>query len=109
MVNLTISLPEETVRRLRKAVDERYGGRKGALSGLIKDALEERINSLEAVESIASFKALDAGGRLVAEGGSLDVLASRLGKKGVDPRAVRIVSSSPLRRVARGGLRGKRA
>jgi hypothetical protein len=32
VVNITISLPEETVKRLRKAVKERYGGRKGAMA-----------------------------------------------------------------------------
>ena len=105
LVNVTVSLPEEVVRNLRRTVKERYGGRKGALSGLVKEALEEHISSLEAVRPATRFKAFE-GGRQVAEGGSLDQLASRLREHDVDPRAVRIVSTTPLRQVLRAGLRG---
>lgn len=108
MVNVTISLPEEVVRSLRKTVKERYGGRKGALSGLIKEALEERIRSIEEATPAPRFRAFE-GARQVAEGANLDELASRLREKDVDPRAVRIVSTTPLRQVARAGLRGKRS
>jgi Arc/MetJ-type ribon-helix-helix transcriptional regulator len=107
MVNVTVSLPEDVVRRLRKTVKERYGGRKGALSGLVREALEERIESLDASVSAPRFKALDRG-REIAEGASLDELASRLRERGVDPRAVRIVSTPAVRQVVRAGLRGKR-
>src|SRR3989442_1232338 len=106
VVNVTVSLPDEVVRRLRRTVKERYGGRKGALSGLVKEALEERINSLEGVRPETRFKALK-GERQVAEGGSIDELASKLRALEVDPRAVRIVSTTPLRQVLRAGLRGK--
>ncbi len=107
VVNVTVSLPEDVVRMLRKTVRERYGGRKGALSGLVREALEERIGSLETVRPALRFKAFE-GAREVAEAGSLDELASRLREGGVDPRAVRIVSTSPVRQVARAGLRGTR-
>jgi len=107
VVNLTISLPEEVVRILRKTVKERYSGRKGALSGLIKEALEGHFSSLAQPSPPARFKALE-GTRQVAEGRSLDELASRLKERSVDPRAVRIVSTTPLRQVVRAGLRGKR-
>lgn len=108
MVNVTVSLPEDVVRSLRRTVKERYGGRKGALSALVRDALEERISSLDTVRPAARFKALE-GGHEVAEGGSLEELASKLRDRGVDPRAVRIVSTSPIRQVIRAGLRGKRS
>jgi Arc/MetJ-type ribon-helix-helix transcriptional regulator len=108
VVNVTISLPEEVVRNLRRTVKERYGGRKGALSGLIREALEEHMSSLEGFRPAARFKALE-GDRQVAEAGSLDELASRLREDAVDPRAVRIVSTTPLRQVVRAGLRGKRS
>jgi len=108
VVNLTISLPEEVVRNLRRTVKERYGGRKGALSGLIREALEEHISSLEETNPPPRFKAFE-GEMLVAEGGSLDELASSLRERAVDPRAVRIVSTTPLRQVARAGLRGSRS
>jgi Arc/MetJ-type ribon-helix-helix transcriptional regulator len=106
MVNVTVSLPEEVVRNLRRTVKERYGGRKGALSGLVREALEERISSLDAAKLVTQFKAFK-GERQVAEGGSLDELASRLREREIDPRAVRIVSTTPLRQVLRAGLRGK--
>jgi hypothetical protein len=106
VVNVTLSLPEDVVRKLRMTVKERYGGRKGALSGLVKDALEEHIASLESTQPAAGFKALQQD-RVVAEGGSLDELSSMLQKRGVDPRGVRIVSATPLRQVVRAGLRGK--
>jgi len=108
MVNVTVSLPEDVVRILRRTVKERYGGRKGALSGLVREALEQRFSSLDAAMSPARFKALE-GGREIAEGGSLDELASKLRERGVDPRTVRVVSTSPVRQVIRAGLRGKRA
>ena len=101
-----MSLPEEVVKNLRRAVKERYGGRKGALSGLVREAVEEHISSLETARPAARFRALE-GERQVAEGGSLDELAAILRKNGVDPRAVRIVSTTPLRQVIRAGLRGK--
>lgn len=53
------------------------------------------------------FKAFE-GGREVADGASLDELSSKLREGGVDPRAVRIVSTMPVRQVVRAGLRGKR-
>lgn len=106
MVNVTVSLPEDVVKRLRTTVKERYGGRKGALSGLVKEALEERMRSLEAAAQAPRFRALE-GGREIAEGGSLEELASKLRELGVDPRSVRIVSTPPLKQVARAGLRGR--
>jgi hypothetical protein len=106
VVNVTLSLPEEVVRRLRKTAKERYGGRKGALSGLVKEALEEHLGSLEAERPVSRFKAFK-GEREVAEGGSLEELATRLGQLNVDPRAVRIISTTPLKPVIRVGLRGK--
>lgn len=93
------------MRNLRRTVKERYGGRKGALSGLVKEALD-RISSLDAARPEARFKAFK-GERQLAEGRSLDELASRLRQRKVDPRAVRIVSTTPLRQVLRAGLRGK--
>jgi hypothetical protein len=107
MVNLTISLPEATVKKLRKAVRVHYGGKKGALSGLIKEALEEHIASAETVRPAAHFRAYD-GDNQVAEAPNLDQLALLLRERRIDPRQVRIVSSTALRQVVRAGLPGKR-
>jgi hypothetical protein len=64
-------------------------------------------SSLGAVNPSARFRAFE-GGREVAESESLDGLASKLRERGVDPRTVRIVSTTPMRQVARAGLQGKR-
>lgn len=87
---------------------ERYGGRKGAISGLIKEALEERIGAQENARPPTRFIAYD-GGRPIAEAAGLSQLAAALRQRNVDPRAVRIVSSAPTRQVVRAGLPGKRA
>lgn len=107
MVNLTVSLPKETVDQLRKVVRERYGGKKGAISGLVRAALEEHLSET-ARGPPSVFGAYDDG-RKVAEAASLDELTSKLEKLGVDPRTMRILSSTPLRQVVRAGLRGSRA
>lgn len=70
--------------------------------------MEERIGSLEAATPTSRFKATKDG-REIAEGASLDELASKLKARGVNPREVRILSASPVRQVVRAGLRGKRA
>lgn len=107
MTNITISLPEETVRLLRRTARERSGGRRGAISGLVKEALEAHIAALGTHRAALAFRAYD-GPNLVAESESLDEIARTLEGRGVDPRGVRIVSSRPLRQVARAGLRGRR-
>ncbi|MBI2648973.1 MAG: hypothetical protein HYW93_04890 [Thaumarchaeota archaeon] len=105
MVNITISLPEQTVRRLRRAVRVTYGGRKGALSGFIKEAIDEHFESLQS-EPPRTFRATDKE-RMIAEGSSLEELASRLGELGVDPRSVRIISSTKISPVAKAGFRAR--
>ena len=107
MVNLTISLSEETVQRLRKTVKTRFGGRRGALSGLIEDSVRERLEEFEMTRSEEMFKAI-RGEHLVSEAASLEELATNLEKMSVDPRSVRIVSTKKLAPIVRAGLRGRR-
>jgi hypothetical protein len=107
MVNLTISLSRETVEKLRKIVRERYGGKKGALSGLIEESVRERLDVLEIAQSQQSFKAVK-GDQVLVEADSLENLAARLEKMNVDPRSVRIVSSKKLAQIVRAGVRGRK-
>ncbi|MHB8567734.1 MAG: ribbon-helix-helix domain-containing protein [Nitrososphaerales archaeon] len=107
MVNLTISLSNETVQKLRKTVHERYGDKKGALSGLIEDSLREKLDEIDMASSPQSFKAMK-GDRVIAEGESLDELATRLEKMNVNPRSVRIISSKKLALTVRTGLRRRK-
>ncbi len=87
MVNLTISLSEETLKRLRRTVKQRYGGKKGALSNLVQEALEGHLDSLEATLLSQRFRAL-RGEKVVAEAGSLEDIAANLRGVGIDPREV---------------------
>ena len=107
MVNLTVSLSEETVQRLRKTVRDRYGGKKGALSGLIEESVRERLEELDVKMPPQTFRALK-GDRVLAEASDLDDLAAKLEKMEVNPRSVRIVSSKRLAPVVRAGLRGRK-
>ncbi len=104
MVNLTISLSDETVRKLRKAVHERYADKKGALSGIIEESVRERLEAFEAPQVPQTFKALK-GNRTIAESSDLDGLAKKLEEMKINPRSVRIVSSRKLAPVVKMGLR----
>ena len=106
MVNLTISLSDETVRRLRKTVRDRYGNKKGALSGLIEESLREKFDSFETPRPSQTFKAMKGDGT-IAEAENLDDLASKLRKMNVDPGSVRIISSKKLAPIVSTGLRGR--
>ena len=107
MVNLTVSLPEDTVQRLRRVVKVRYKSERGALSGVIDDALRDLLDRMEASEPPQLFRALQDD-RIIAQADTLATLAAELKRIRRDPRAVRILSSRPLRPVARAGLRARK-
>jgi len=107
MVNLTVSMSAETVSKLRRAVRERYGSRRGALSGLVEKAVLETLGRFETVSPLERFRVL-RDDRVLAEGDNLEQLASRLKQLKVDPRSVRIVSSVHLAPVARAGFRARK-
>ncbi len=106
MVNLTISLSEETVKKLRRTIRERYGSRRGALSGLVEEAVLEALGRFEAPNPKEAFRAVK-NDKVLAEAENLDALASKLRRLNVDTRSVRIVSSSYLSAVARAGFRAR--
>jgi hypothetical protein len=108
VVNLTISLSEETVRKLRRTIRDRYGSRRGALSGLVEEALLQTLERFEIPTARDRFRAVKDD-KVLAEADSLDDLASKLRKLNVDARTVRILSSSYLPAVARAGFRAKKA
>jgi len=108
VVNLTVSMSAETVRKLRRAIRERYGSRRGALSGLVEEAILQTLGRFETPTPTERFRALK-GDRVVAEEDSLEQLASRLKDLKIDSRSVRIISSVHLAPVARGGFRARKA
>ncbi len=106
MVNLTISLSEETVKKLRRTIKERYASRRGALSGLVEEAVLEALGRFGAPSSKEMFRAVKKD-KVLAEADGLDELASMLKRLNVDARSVRILSSSYLSPMARAGFRAR--
>ena len=107
MVNITVSISEDTVKRLRKVIREVYGSRKGTLSSLVEGAIREALDRETGDEGVR-YKAFRSG-QVVAEGGSLDELAAALKKGGIEVRGLRIESSLPLRPAVRTGPRAGRS
>jgi hypothetical protein len=103
MTNVTFSLPERTIGRLRKRAAA-TGKKKGVISELVDAAITSYLDNLESPTGSQTFTALK-GERPVAEAASLQELASALRSKGVDPRTVRIVSSELLESTGHMGLR----
>lgn len=106
MTNITFSLPERTVRRLRKRA-EQLGGRKGVISEMVDDALTAYLDSAEDSAKGVVYTATKDG-KAVAVAGSLRELADALRAKGVDPRSVAILSNEPVEPVVHLGLRFRR-
>ena len=102
LVNVTFSLPEETVRKLREVAKRR--GAKGAISELVDAALKEHLQEVESTEARREFRAT-RGDKVVAKAGSLRGLAAALEGRGINPRDVLIVSATPLPTSVKTGLR----
>jgi Arc/MetJ-type ribon-helix-helix transcriptional regulator len=103
LTNITFSLPEKTVKRLRKRVKE-SGGKKGSISEVVDEALSTYLDALEESARGETFMAV-RGEEVVAQARSLKELAAALLEKKVDWRAVLITSSRPLEPVGHLGLR----
>jgi len=103
MTNITFSLPEKTVKRLRRRAAE-GGGRKGTISEMVDAALT---TYLDAADSSAMGEVFTAkkGDEIVAQAKSLKALSDELGAKGIDWRRVIILSNRPLEPAGHLGLR----
>lgn len=104
MVNVTFSLPEETVKKLRETVRRVRGSRKGTISELVDVAIKEHLREVESRIKHEEFRAM-RGNDVLARAVSLKELASALERRRVDPREVLILSSTPLEPSVRTGLR----
>lgn len=103
LVNVTFSLPGETVDRLRRLAKEK--GKRGSISEIVNAALSKHLAELEATSSREEFLAL-RGSKEVARAGSLKELARQLDSLRISPREVEIRSTIPIKPLARTGLRG---
>ncbi len=106
MPTLTIVLPETLAERLRMTVRERHGGKKGAMSRIISEALEAYLSRTQPSTQVERFQAFRAD-KKVAEASSLPDLARQLREKEISPRSLRIISTRKLAPVARAGYRTK--
>jgi hypothetical protein len=104
LVNVTFSLPDATVKKLREAARHAGGRRKGAISEIVDAAVNEHLKLVDSRVKQEEFRAL-RGDKVLARAGSLRELASTLESRKIDPREVLIVSSSPLEPSVRTGLR----
>jgi len=105
MLNVTFSLPEETVKRVRRAAAMNGKRRKGAISELVDAAINEHLDSVESRGAGEEFRALKKD-KVVARAPTLRELAGTLERLNLNPRDVVIESSAPLPTLVRTGLRG---
>jgi hypothetical protein len=103
LVNVTFSLPEATVKKLREAA-RRGGRRKGAISEIVDSAVRQHLQEVDSRVKHEEFRAM-RGDQVLARAGSLRELASVLERRNINPREVLIVSSSPLEPSVRTGPR----
>ncbi|MDK2372819.1 MAG: hypothetical protein QI197_05520 [Candidatus Korarchaeota archaeon] len=100
MGTLTVVIPDDLLRRLRKHLKERGAGR-GALSKFVSSAIERALLESE-------FKRVfiaEVGGKEVARALSLEELAEILKSKGIDPSTVTVRALPPPKPLARAGAR----
>jgi predicted DNA-binding protein len=105
LVNITFSLRDETVERLRAAAKGPGGARKGAISEIVEAAIDEHLRDMESRGAREEFRAL-VGGKVVASAYSLRLLSAELARLKLDPREALIESSRPQTATRRTGLRG---
>ena len=104
LVNVTFSLPEDTVKRLRKAAAVVGRGRKGAISELVDAAINEHLSDIETAPP-PQFRAT-RDGKMIVSAPTLRELANELKRRKLDPRDFVIESSATLEPLVRTGLRG---
>ncbi len=106
MPTLTIVLPETLAERLRRTVREQHGGKKGAISQIISEALDSYLNRSQPSTETELFQAYKAD-KKVAEASSLPELARKLRENEMSPRSLRIISTRKLAPIAKAGYRTK--
>ena len=104
LVNVTFSLPEDTVKRLRKAAAVAGRGRKGAISELVDAAINEHLSDIQTAPPLRFCATKD--GKVIVSAPTLMELANELKRRKLDPRDFIIESSAPLEPLVRTGLRG---
>jgi len=104
---VTLKLDDVLERKLRERASQLYGLARGSLSKAVEDALAMwlQASASKSQNNVPARYTAARGRRVVLEASSLDELAKRLRKAGIDPRDVEIRSSEPVPAVEKLGLR----
>lgn len=103
MGTITVSIDDKLAEKLRKTAEKLYGSRRGGMSKIVENALRNYLSMLEREEETV-YQALKEG-KVVAEAKTLSELASKLKKLGIEPRGLRIVRKTGVKKRVRAGYR----
>lgn len=108
---VTLKLDDVLERKLRERAAHLYGLARGSLSRAVEDALTMwlQASASNSRKTVSARYAALRGRRTILEASSLEELANRLKKAGIDPRDIEIRSSEPVPVVEKLGLRVARS
>ena len=78
MTQMLIRVDEDLAREVRRIVKERYGGRKGALSLVVEDALKQAISPPTEISVSTLLEIIDYVSRASKEGQSKDQILTNV-------------------------------
>jgi len=78
MAQILVRVDEDLAKEVRKLVREKYGGRRGALSLVVEDALREAIFPPATVSSSTLLEVIDYVARAAKEGQSKDQILTNV-------------------------------
>ncbi len=78
MAQIFVRLEEDVAREVRRIVKEKYGGRRGALSVLVEEALREVITPPAEISASTLLEVIDYVSRASREGRSKDEILSNV-------------------------------
>jgi hypothetical protein len=104
---ITLKLNDVLERKLRERASRLYGLARGSLSKAVEDALAMwlQADASNSQKNVTARYTAVRGRRIVLEASSLEELAKKLKKAGIDPRDVEIRSSEPVPAVEKLGFR----
>jgi hypothetical protein len=78
MAQILVRVDEDLAKEVRKLVREKYGGRRGALSLVVEDALREAISPPATVSSSTLLEVIDYVARAAKEGQAKDQILTNV-------------------------------
>jgi hypothetical protein len=78
MAQILVRVDEDLAKEVRRLVQEKYGGRRGALSLVVEDALREAISPPATISSSALLEVIDYVARAAKEGQPKDQILTNV-------------------------------